>query len=116
MTAAREPTKEGGDGVRMMNIGIDVGKKAMQVCMKDDPGKIVDELSLSNDSFGAEEMINIVNGMSDRTVIETTGNHWVRLYDALTENGIATKLANPIRTRMIAEARIKNDKTYWTSL
>ncbi|MGQ9513576.1 MAG: IS110 family transposase [Thermoproteota archaeon] len=26
------------------------------------------------------------------------------------EHGIATKLANPIRTRMIAEARIKNDK------
>ena len=29
---------------------------------------------------------------------------------AWTVHGIATKLANPIRTRMIAEARIKNDK------
>jgi hypothetical protein len=38
------------------------------------------------------------------------GNHWIRLYNALIKHGIATKLANPIRTRMIAEARIKNDK------
>ncbi|MGQ9513575.1 MAG: hypothetical protein ACUVTL_00750 [Thermoproteota archaeon] len=60
------------NGVRMVNIGIDVGKKAMQVCIKDGAGKIFDELSLSNDSSGAEEMINIVNGMPARAVIEAT--------------------------------------------
>ena len=94
----------------MQHIGIDVGKRGLQVCMKDDQGIILEELSLSNDSFGANKIIDAVGGLPARAVIEATGNHWIRLYDALTENSIATKLANPIRTRLIAEARIKSDK------
>jgi inosine/xanthosine triphosphate pyrophosphatase family protein len=31
-------------------------------------------------------------------------------HDTLEENGIDTKLANPYKTRIIAEARIKSDK------
>jgi transposase len=93
----------------MQHIGIDVGKRGLQVCMKDQ-GIILEELSLSNDSFGANKIIDAVGGLPARAVIEATGNHWIRLYDALSEHGIATKLANPIRTRMIAEARIKNDR------
>jgi transposase len=35
---------------------------------------------------------------------------WIRIHDTLEENGIDTKLANPYKTRIIAEAKIKSDK------
>lgn len=94
----------------MMNIGIDLGKRGLQACIKDDEGKILNELSLSNDSLGAQRLIGAVDGASSRAVIEATGNHWIRFYDTLIEHGIETLLANPVKTRMIAEARIKTDR------
>ena len=35
---------------------------------------------------------------------------WIKTYKALEQFGIQTKLANPFKTRVIAEARIKTDK------
>ena len=35
---------------------------------------------------------------------------WIKTYKALEQAGIKTKLANPFKTRVIAEARIKTDK------
>jgi transposase len=43
-------------------------------------------------------------------VVESTGNMWIRIHDMLEENGIDTKLANPYKTKIIAEAKIKSDK------
>ena len=41
---------------------------------------------------------------------ESTANMWIKTYKALEQFGIQTKLANPFKTRVIAEARIKTDK------
>src|SRR5262249_29750840 len=35
---------------------------------------------------------------------------WIRIHDTLEENGIDTVLANPYKTKIIAEAKIKSDK------
>jgi transposase len=35
---------------------------------------------------------------------------WMRIHDTLEENGIDTVLANPYKTKIIAEAKIKSDK------
>jgi transposase len=43
-------------------------------------------------------------------VVESTANMWIKTYKALEQTGIQTKVANPLKTRMIAEARIKTDK------
>ena len=43
-------------------------------------------------------------------VPESTGNMWIRIQDTLEENGINTVLANPYKTKIIAEAKIKSDK------
>jgi transposase len=44
-----------------------------------------------------------------KVVIESTANwHW--LYDLLTEHGIPAAVSNPVKTKAIASARIKNDK------
>ena len=43
-------------------------------------------------------------------VLESTGNTWIRIHATLEENGIDTILANPYKTKIIAEAKIKSDK------
>ena len=35
---------------------------------------------------------------------------WVKTFEILEDHGIPVKLANPLKTRAIAEARIKTDK------
>lgn len=45
-----------------------------------------------------------------RAVCESTANYWIRLHDTLEENGIDTILAHPAKIRIIAQAKLKNDK------
>ena len=45
-----------------------------------------------------------------KAAIESTGNLWINMYEALEHYGININLANPLKTRAIAEARIKYDK------
>lgn len=42
--------------------------------------------------------------------MESTGNLRVNLYEALEENGVSVVLANPLKMKAIASAKIKNDK------
>jgi transposase len=47
---------------------------------------------------------------SIKAAIESTGNLWINMYEALENYGINISLANPLKTRAIAGARIKCDK------
>jgi transposase len=43
-------------------------------------------------------------------VVESSANHWTRLFDILKENSISVKRSNPHRTKVIADAKVKADK------
>jgi transposase len=46
-----------------------------------------------------------------KTAIESTGNLWINMYEALErQKGVDISLANPLKTKAIAEAKIKYDK------
>jgi transposase len=45
-----------------------------------------------------------------KAVVESTADLWIRMHDTLEDNGINTILANPYKTRIIAEAKVKPDK------
>jgi len=93
------------------SVGVDVGKKICIASIKDTHGAIPSELSFSNDSAGIESLIMRVKRYGDaRAVVESTGNMWMRIHDMLEDNGIDTVLANPVKTKMIAEAKIKSDR------
>ena len=96
----------------MMNVGIDVHKKRCQVCLKDDRGRMVEELTVPNSTEGAFQLAKLLEGYEEaRIVLESTGNLWVRIYDTLNQQpGFKVVLANPNKTRIIAEAKIKNDR------
>src|SRR3989304_8591031 len=46
-----------------------------------------------------------------KVALESTGNLWTRIYDELhSEPSLKVTLTNPYKTRIIAEAKIKNDR------
>ena len=65
----------------------------------------------SNDKDGINKLTKIVSGYGKcEAVVESTANMWIRIHDTLEDHGINTVLANPYKTRIIAEAKIKSDK------
>jgi len=94
----------------MIHIGIDHHKKYSQVVALKDSGEILWEGRLVGDrqvwqtlkaSLPQEEPI--------QSVLEA-GRNWGILYDVLEELEFHPKLANPLKTRLIAESFVKTDK------
>jgi transposase len=95
----------------LINVGIDVGKRICQAALKADDGRLLDELRFENTSQGVQELIKHITVHGEaRAVLESTGNYWIRIHDTLEEHSINTLLANPRKTKLIAEAKIKSDK------
>ncbi|MEM3119161.1 MAG: transposase, partial [Nitrososphaerales archaeon] len=78
----------------MKYVGIDIGKKKCQTCIMDEDGTILDEFVFSNDSDGISLLLSRLD-CGCRVVMESTGNYWVRIYNAIEQNDIEAKLANP---------------------
>jgi transposase len=96
----------------MINVGIDVHKKHCQACLKDDRGRIIEELSFQRTQEGINDFHSLIQSHGEaKIVLESTGNLWVPVYDQLAMNPTSRViLANPLKTRIIAEAKIKNDR------
>jgi transposase len=96
---------------RMNTVGIDIGKKKCRAAVKDSGGQILNEFFFSNDKDGINRLTKIALSYGDcKAVVESTANLWIRIHDTLEDNGINTVLANPYKTRIIAEAKVKSDK------
>ncbi len=87
-------------------IGLDVHKRYSYAAIVDDLGEIIEEVRIENTKQSLEQLAMKYKGA--KAVIEATGNYRF-IYDVL-ENYMEVKLAHPYKTRIIAEARIKNDK------
>ena len=94
----------------MRYIGVDVGKRRCQACVMDEEGRVVDEFPFSNTGEGIKRLLERVPDSACKAVLESTGNLWLRIYEALEGHGVEVKLANPYKTKAIASARIKTDK------
>ncbi|MEM3098875.1 MAG: IS110 family transposase [Nitrososphaerales archaeon] len=96
----------------MISIGIDAGKKKCVAALKRDSKEILEHITFQNRTKGIMELVERVKSYGEEAVavVESTANYWIRIHDMLEENGISTLLANPIETKAIAKARIKDDK------
>ncbi|HXT84957.1 MAG TPA: transposase [Verrucomicrobiae bacterium] len=96
----------------MNHLGIAVlGKKKCRASLKDDKGMILDEFFFSNERNGIHNLLSRIRSHGKCVaVLESTGNMWMRIHDTLEDNGRDTVLANPYKTKIIAEAKIKSDK------
>jgi transposase len=95
-------------------IAVDIGKKNCVVCITDKDGSIIEETKYDNTLQEAERFASHLDKIYDyrkcHAVCESTANMWIKTYEAFEKHGIDIKLANPLKTKAIAEARIKTDK------
>jgi len=94
------------------NIGIGIGKKKCFICIMDEKGVILEESNYDNTLHDAKAFVRIMIEKYGecRAVCESTGNMWIKTYESFEKNDIPIILANPLKTRAIAEASIKTDK------
>ena len=78
----------------------------------DSDGKILEESSYDNRHDEATKFAKDAKAkyVECQAVCESTGNHWIKTADALEKVGIPLELANPVKTKAIVWASIKNDK------
>ena len=104
----------------MKNIGIDIGKKKCFICVMDEKGTILEETNYDNTLQHAKTLAKsmVKKYKKCQAVCESTGNMWIKTFESFEKQGIPIILANPLKTRAIAEASIKTDKVdvVWSPL
>ncbi|MDR0492871.1 MAG: IS110 family transposase [Nitrososphaerota archaeon] len=93
----------------MRYVGVDVGKTRCRAALMNQKGTIEQEFFFENNHKGIEHLTSLLTS-EDKVVMESTGNLWLTLYDALDHKNIKVVLANPMKTKAIASAKIKTDK------
>lgn len=94
----------------MIHLGIDHHKKFSHAVAMTDSGEICWEGRLASNKAAFECLKQALpTGEPIQSVLEA-GRNWGILYDALEELELHPKLANPLKTRLIAESFIKTDK------
>lgn len=92
----------------MYFTGIDLHKKTSFFTTVDETGTMIRKANLKNDTSTILAYFEALDQQS-KIVIESTASwHW--LYDLLTENAYEVVVSNPVKTKAIASAKIKNDK------
>jgi len=95
----------------MVSVGVDIHKRSGFAVFKDDDGRVLGSFRFINNGCGIAELVQKLQVFGDvRVAMESSGNYWVRLYEALEGKGISVVLSNPLKTRAIAEAKIKTDR------
>ena len=92
----------------MYYTGIDLHKKTSFITTIDAGGKIITRANLHNVE---EDILAYFVALREETkiVIESMSS-WYWLYDLLTGEGFEVVISNPVKTKAIASAKIKNDK------
>ena len=93
-------------------VGIDVHKHYCQAALMNHQGQVTHELRFDNTAKGASDLVCLAKTVDPqiKAVVEPSANFWIRIYEQLEQEGVEVKLSNPLRTKAIAEARIKTDR------
>jgi len=93
-------------------VGIDVHKHYCQAALMSEQGQVTHELKFENTTKGASDLLTLAKSVDPqiKAVLEPSANFWIRIYDKLEREGVEVKLSNPLRTKAIAEARMKTDR------
>jgi transposase len=93
----------------MRFVGLDVHKRIIEAVILDPSGTILSRHKVQATREAIEEFARAHLRPDDRVALEATTNTWA-VVDILTPHVAAVVISNPLRTRAIAEARIKTDK------
>src|SRR5690242_2943716 len=90
-------------------VGLDVHREVLQACILDAQGRCLERHRLDLTRANLEAFIRERLRPQDRVVLEATTNTWV-VVDLLEPHVAEVAVSNPLRTRAIAEAKVKTDK------
>jgi transposase len=93
----------------MRYIGLDVHKRLIEAAFIDEQGKLLHRAQVECTHQALERFARTQLEPTDRIALEATTNSWAVL-DALESFVQHVVVSNPLRTRAIAEAKIKTDK------
>jgi transposase len=99
---------EGGNK-KMNYIGMDIHKQFTVAVVKDKEGKLLENEKFDNSKENFEKFLKVYKPEETKIVMEST-SVWEPIYDMIEDMKFDIKLANPVKTRAIAEARVKTDK------
>lgn len=88
-------------------IGVDLHKKTCYITVMNGDGKIKKQTEISTDTDKVSKFFGKYQSAS--VAVESTLN-WIPFYENLESLGCNVVLSNPLQTKAIAAARIKNDK------
>jgi transposase len=88
-------------------IGADLHKKTCYVTVMNKAGQIKKQTEIQNDTDKIKMFFQRYT--ASQIAVESTMN-WIPFYEALESIGCDVRLSNPLQTKLIASARIKNDK------
>ena len=88
-------------------IGVDLHKKTCYVTVMNIDGKIKKQTEISTD---ADKVSKFFKRYPDVPVAVESTMNWIPFYENLEALGCLVSLSNPLQTKAIASARIKNDK------
>ncbi len=88
-------------------IGVDLHKKTCYITVMDKSGTITKQTEIENTPETVNEFF--ANYAKDKVAVESTLN-WIPFYEKLEKLGCDVVLSNPLQTKAVASARIKNDK------
>ena len=88
-------------------LGWDVHKSFCHGTMMNEEGKVVKRGKFSSDPRCLKEFMDRVK---EATVVLEAGYCWEPVYEWLEGDGYSVKLAHPLKTKLIAEAKVKTDK------
>lgn len=88
-------------------IGVDLHKKTCYVTVMNLDGKIKKQTEISTEADAVSKFFKRYPDIP--VAVESTMN-WIPFYENLESLGCQVSLSNPLRTKAIASARIKNDK------
>ena len=89
-------------------IGIDVHKRTCHATVMDGKGRVTKQEKFLNER---EEFERILKGIDDAEIAMEASCCWQPAYELLESMEYEVKLAHPLKTRIIAEAKIKTDAT-----
>lgn len=91
-------------------VGIDLHKRYMQVAVLDEDGNLIQEERIPNDS-NHYFLRKFLDGMEpDARMALESSSVWYGVYRFIQDAGFDIVLSNPVKTLLIAYARIKTDK------
>ena len=90
-------------------IGMDVHKREVEVCTVDRKGKVLKRSRCACTRTTLERLARTQFTKRDHVALETTTNAWA-VADLIRPHVARVVVSNPVKTRIIADAKIKTDK------